>query len=418
MKILILGSGVIGVTTAWWLARRGHQVIVVERAPSAGQATSFANGGQLSYCYTDALASPAILPKLHRLIAGRDPSFRIKPSTDPELLAWGLRFLRNCTRQRAAYNTANILRLALYSRHMLAELLAVQPVTFAHRRSGKLHLYADAGALEAAARGLEAKNAQGCRQVVLDRAGCLAQESALIDWPDPIAGGIYSPLDESGDAHLFTTALAKVCQHEHGVRFIFGAEARRLEVRGGRIHGVEAGDEHVEADAFVLALGAYSPLLMRTLGFRLPVYPLKGYSITVPARPGAPGVSITDTTRKMVYCTLGERLRVAGMAELYGYDETLREDRLQSLLDAARRGFPRAGAYERVLHRWAGFRPATPDSAPVLGTTGYENLFLNTGQGMLGWTLACGSAAVVADIIEGREPAIDLSGLTAARFET
>lgn len=415
MEVLVLGSGVIGVTTAWMLSRRGHGVTVLEKAGSAGQATSFANGGQLSYSYADPLASPALLAKLPGLLSGRDPAFRIHPALDPALLDWGLRLLRNCTAQRSRYHTRNILRLALYSRARLHRLLEEQPMEFDYRRSGKLHVYADPESLRGAVQGVELKNQWGCGQQLLDRDQCLEREPALARWPDPIAGGVFSPLDESGDAFTFTAILAEHCR-AWGVRFLYHTEIRRLVAAGGRLVRVESSRGSHEADAYVMSLGAHSPLLSRPIGLKLPVYPLKGYSLTVPASAAAPRMSITDTRRKVVYCTLGGRLRVAGMAELHGYDDTLDQDRLDSLLEAARRSFPEAADYGRVFHRWAGFRPATPDSAPVLGRTPLENFFLNSGQGMLGWTLACGSAAVVADVVEGRTPEIDLAGLTVDRF--
>lgn len=416
MNIIILGSGVIGVTTAYFLARRGHAVKVIEKASSAGQATSFANGGQLSYSYTDPLASPAILPKLTGLIAGKDPAFKIRLSADPALLSWGMRFLRNCTASRTRFNTRNILRLALYSRQRLHALLDEHAIDFGYRRDGKLHVYADPEAFKNAVEAMRLKNEWGCRQEALDRTACLAKEPALKSWGGEIGGGIFSPLDESGDAYQFTSKLAEICQTVYGARFLYDTKIETLSAGNGRIVSVKTDKGSYQADVFVLSLGAYSPLLSRSIDLKLPVYPLKGYSLTVPAGVEAPTVSITDTRRKMVYCRLGERLRIAGMAELYGYDESLNPERVNELLEAAKEVFPKAGRYAEILHRWAGFRPSTPDSAPILGKTDYSNFYLNTGQGMLGWTLACGSAAVVAGVIDERPAAIDLTGLTLERF--
>lgn len=415
MEIVILGSGVVGVSLAWELLQRGHGVTVVDRAASPGLATSFANGGQLSYSYTDSLADPALLPKMPGMVVGRDPAFELNLSADPKLLAWGLRFLRNCTGERALRNTRNVLRLALYSRQRLHALLAAQPLDFDYRRDGKLHIYADAAGLDKARERVALKASWDCPQEVLTRAQCRAREPALAEWRGTIAGGVFSPLDESGDAYRFTEALAARCVGA-GARFCFGVAVEGFEVGGGSVRAVRAAEGALEGDLYVMALGPQSPLLERDLGLSLPVYPLKGYSATVPAGPGAPLVSITDTQRKVVFCKLGDRLRIAGMAELSGYTEGADPEKIQRLLDAGQAAFPRGGDYARVQHQWAGFRPATPDSAPILGGCGYDNLVLNTGHGMLGWTLACASAAVVADVIDGRTPEIDLDGLTLERF--
>ena len=415
MQIVILGSGVVGVTLAWELLQRGHGVTVVDRAASPGLATSFANGGQLSYSYTDSLADPALLPKMPGMVMGRDPAFELNLSADPKLIGWGLRFLRNCTAERALRNTRNVLRLALYSRQRLHALLAAQPLEFDYRRDGKLHVYADAAGLDKARQRVALKATWDCPQEVLTAEQCRAREPALTDWVGPIAGGVFSPLDESGDAYRFTEALAACCASA-GASFRFGVEVAGFEVGGGSVGAVRTADGAIEGDLYVMALGPQSPLLERDLGLSLPVYPLKGYSVTVPVGPRSPAVSITDTQRKVVFCKLGDRLRIAGMAELSGYNEGTDPEKIQRLLDAGRAAFPRGGDYGRVQHQWAGFRPATPDSAPILGGCGYDNLVLDTGHGMLGWTLACGSAAVVADVIDGHPPGIELDGPTLERF--
>jgi len=414
MKIIILGAGVIGVTTAYFLSRAGHEVVVIDKAAGAGLSATFANGGQLSYAYSDSLANPAMLPKLPGLFLGFEPAFDIKLSADPALLSWGWRFLRNCTKTRAAFNTKNILRLALYSRLKLHQILAHQTIRFNYQQNGKLLIYININKKDflRAAKQTEIKNQWGCQQQVLTQAECLAKEPALKSIANDIVGGIFSPLDESGDAYLFTTALAKLCAASGKVQFFYNTEIKELVVDKGRISQVKTADNHYSADAFVMCLGAESPLLCRTIGLKLPIYPLKGYSITVPATPAAPSINITDVHHKIVYSTLGDNLRIAGMLEMCGYDASLDEAKWKKrILQAALVSFPAAGDYRQITP-WTGFRAGTPDSAPLLGRTCYSNFYLNTGHGMLGWTLACGSAAVVSDIINNSEPAIELTGLT------
>jgi D-amino-acid dehydrogenase len=415
VEVVVLGSGVVGVTLAWELLQRGHRVSVVDRAASAGLATSFANGGQLSYSYTDSLADPSLLAKIPGMIMGRDPAFELHLSADPRLISWSLRFLRNCTAERARRNTRNVLRLALYSRERLHALLQHEPLDFDFRQEGKLHLYADAAALEKARGRVFAKSGWGCPQEVLTADECRAREPALSGWRGPIAGGVFSPLDESGDAYRFTETLAAACQRA-GADMHFATQVTGFEARRGSVQAVLTDQGRICGDRYVLALGAQSALLDRDLGMSLPVYPLKGYSVTVPVGPTAPKLSITDTNRKVVFCVLGQRLRIAGMAELAGYDEATSPQKIRGLLDAGRNAFPQGGDYTQVEHQWAGFRPVTPDSAPLLGASDYSNLLLNTGHGMLGWTLACGSAALVADLVDGAEPGIDMDGLTLERF--
>jgi D-amino-acid dehydrogenase len=309
MKIIILGAGVIGVTTAYFLSRAGHEVLVIDKAAGAGLSASFANGGQLSYAYSDSLANPTMLPKLPGLLLGFEPAFDIKLSADPALLSWGLRFLRNCTKARAAFNTKNILRLALYSRLKLHQILAHQTIRFNYQQNGKLLMYINKKDFLRAAKQMEIKNQWGSQQQVLTQAECLAKEPALKSIANNIVGGIFSPLDESGDAYLFTTALAKLCTASGKVQFFYNTEIKRLVVDKGRISYIKTADNHYSADAFVMCLGADSPLLSRTIGLKLPIYPLKGYSITVPATPAAPSINITDVHHKIVYSTLGDNLR-------------------------------------------------------------------------------------------------------------
>ncbi len=412
MKIIVLGAGVVGITTAFCLARRGHSLQVVEGAPTAARGTSFANGGQLSYCYTDPLASPAILPKLPGLALGRDPAFQLQPSLDPALIRWVTQFLRNCTGERELRNLRNVLRLALHSREVLHRILAEHDIEFDFRVSGKLHVYADRETVDKADARVRLKNECGCGQQVLDSQSCVEREPALATIADKIAGGVFSPLDEAGDAQRFAEGLERLCRERHGAEFLYGTKITGLVTGKSGIARVETDKGSLAADGYVVALGPNSPAICDLIDLDVPVYPLKGYSITVPATATAPSISITDTANKMVYCKLGDRLRIAGMVELAGWDTEIDARKISLLLDKARERFPEAGEYDKVLHRWSGLRPATPGSAPLLGETTIPNLYLNTGHGMLGWTLACGSADLVADLVDGRAPAIDLDGLT------
>jgi D-amino-acid dehydrogenase len=416
MNIIILGAGVIGVTTAYFLNRAGHEVIVIDQATAAGLGASFANGGQLSYSYTDALANPAILPQLPKLLLGREPAFHLKLSFDPALWNWGRQFLHNCTKVRATFNTTNVLRLALYSRSIVHQLVTEQQIEFDYRRNGKLHIYANAQDLQKAVDTMALKNQWGCQQQLLSATECLVKEPALRQLAGKIVGGIFSPLDEAGDSYKFTLALAKLCEaSKNTVQFRYDTVVNRLVVENGRIAEVQTNTGKVRGDAVVLCLGAESALIGHTIGLKLPIYPLKGYSLTVPATAAAPVVNITDAQRKVVYCRLGDKLRIAGTVELGGYKATMNELQVQNIIKAAKDSFPAAGDYQQIT-RWVGLRPATPDSVPLLGRTPYPNLYLNTGHGMLGWTLACGSAVVVSDIINQIKPAIDLRGLTMERF--
>jgi D-amino-acid dehydrogenase len=417
MKIIVLGAGIIGVTTAYFLSSAGHEVFVIDKAKSPGLAASFANGGQLSYCYTDSLANPDLLRQLPKLLRGQEPFFDLKLSYEPALWFWGLRFLRNCTKKRAIFNSENILRLALYSRQMLHQILTLHSIEFSYQQNGKLLLYTNEAAFKATTPYVNTKNQQGCQQQFWNAQTCLAKEPTLQHLASQIAGGIFSPIDESGDSYQFTRALAERCIASSGVHFLYDTEIIGLDVKKGRIHRVKTVDESYSADAFVICLGAESSLISQTIGIKLPIYPLKGYSISVPITAGTPSINITDMHHKMVYSRLGNQLRIAGLLEMCGYDTSIDETKVQYLVKIAQASFPEAGDYSQVTS-WAGLRAGTPDSAPLLGWTRYPNLYLNTGHGMFGWTLACGSAAIVADIINETSSAIDLTGLTMRRFCT
>ncbi len=419
MTTLVLGAGVIGVTTAYYLARAGRPVMVVDRQPGPALETSFANGGQISACHTEPWATPATLPKVLKWLGRDDAPLKFRLKADPALWSWCLRFLVNCTPGRADANTERMLRVALYSRDRLDELIGETGITYDQLSKGIVHVYEDERELATAAMRAALMNRLGLERRVLDAAACAALEPALKAAVDRgmLCGGIHTPDDESGDAHAFTTALAERAR-EMGARFRYDTPIERLVVDGGRFAGVETPGGFIAAEAGVLALGSYSPLLLRPLGVRLPVYPAKGYSVTLPLQSpsSAPSVSLIQDERKLVYSRLGQRLRVAGTAEIAGYDTEMDDRRAGFILDAALQLFPGCGDPEEAEF-WTGLRPKTPDSVPVLGPSGIPGLFLNTGHGTLGWTMACGSGKITADLIAGGQSAIDLDGLTIRRFQ-
>ena len=416
MRVIVLGAGVVGTAVAWYLAKAGHDVTVVERREAAGLETSFANGGQISPCHAEPWANPSVLPKMLKWL-GRDDAplvFRWN-RFDPALWAWGLSFLANCTPGRTATNLERALRVALYSRGCLQALRAETGIEYDQRLKGILHVYRDPGEFAHARAAAARMRASGLARDDKDPAACVAIEPALAPVADQLAGGIHTPDDESGDAHKFTQALAALAMAK-GVTFLTGQSVTGFGRQGGRIATVFTDHGTLSADAVVMALGSYSPLVARHLGLRLPIVPAKGYSITVPVdgHAGAPTVSITDDEHKLVFSRLGERLRVAGTAEMAGWNPDL-TPRWRVVMEHARRLFPDGGDYTRA-EPWAGLRPVTPDSVPILGKSPIANLWLATGHGTLGWTMACGTGRLIADLISGRTPEIDLSGLGLDRF--
>jgi D-amino-acid dehydrogenase len=417
MKVVVLGAGVVGVTSAWYLARAGHEVTVVERREGAALETSFANGGQISASHVVPWANPAAPAQILRWLGRRNAPLSFRPRADWRQWLWGARFLLECTPHRTRENARALLAL---SRASLVELRALRRETgieYRERTRGILGIYTERRAFERAVREAEWISALGARREPCTPARCTEIEPALRAFGPRLVGGVYAPDDESGDAHAFTVRLAQLCERE-GVAFLYGHEARRLAAAAGRVsfalvrgRGTESA---LAADAFVVALGPHSPALLRSLGVELPVYPVKGYSVTLPAAPGAaPEVSLTDEERRLVFSRLGDELRVAGMADISGYDAAVDERRCRAIVERLFEIFPGAG--ERAgIRCWAGLRPATPGNVPLIGAVRYPNLFLNTGHGTLGWTLACGSAAALAELVSGRRPAIEFPFLSAS----
>jgi D-amino-acid dehydrogenase len=418
VKVLVLGAGVVGVTTAWYLAEAGHEVTVLERQPHAAMETSFANGGQISASHAEPWAKPSMVPKILRWLGREDAPLLFRPRADWAQWRWGLGFLRECLPGRFERNCRALAGLAKYSRDCLRELRGQTGLSYDHLARGILHFATSARDFEVLAHGAEAMRKLGIEREVKSAPECLALEPALAHSRDPVVGGVFTPQDESGDACRFTQELARRAE-ERGVRFRFGVSIDRLRSSGGAVSGIAAGDELLEAQVYVVALGSYSAVLVRELGLRIPVYPLKGYSVTLKLGPEsrdlAPTVSLTDEARKIVISRLGDRLRAAGTAELAGYDTTLNRVRCAAIAERLRELFPGLGGITSY-DSWAGLRPATPNNVPIIGRSRLANLFLNTGHGTLGWTLACGSARALADLVSGRRPEVDFKFENDRRF--
>ena len=406
MKIIVLGAGVIGVTSAWYLAQAGHEVTVLDRQAEAGMETSFANGGQVSAGHAEPWARPAVIPKLLRWLGREDAPLLFRPRADWAQWEWGLRFLLECMPGRFERNCRALAGLAIYSRDCLRVLRERTGVRYDERSRGILHFATSDREFAQLARNAEAMRALGVERQVKSAAECLQIEPALRHSEERVAGGVYTPQDESGDAHRFTQELARSCA-ERGVAFRYGTVVEAIEREADAIR--LQGGERLVADAYVVALGSYSPLLLKGPGMKIPVYPLKGYSISLPLGAAesmtAPEVSLTDEAHKIVISRLGNRLRAAGTAELTGYDVSVNPVRCNAIARRIRRLFPGLGGIT-VVDRWAGLRPATPNNVPIIGRTRLRKLFLNTGHGTLGWTLACGSAQALADLVSGRKPEV------------
>jgi D-amino-acid dehydrogenase len=414
----VLGAGVIGVTAAWYLRRDGHDVVVVDRQAAAAQETSFANGGQISVSHAEPWANPHAPLKALQWLGREDAPLLFRLRADPALWAWGLRFLAECRSDRTRHNIRQILALALYSRGELQRLRDELGLQYNQKQRGILHFYTDAKDFAAAREAAELMRRYGCDRRILSADEAVAVEPALADARALLVGADYTAADESGDAMQFTQRLAARAE-EAGVKFQWDAAIEALlPVQGdaSRLGMVRlGGGQNIEADAFVLALGSHTPRLLRPLGRDIPVYPAKGYSVTYQLAPEsvAPEVSLTDDGQKIVISRLGDRLRVAGTAEFSGYSDTINDRRCRMIETRIAELFPRLGAVG-APSRWTGLRPSTPSNRPLIGRFGWDNCYLDTGHGTLGWTMACGSGRALADLVAGRrpEPAFDFLGDT------
>lgn len=416
MRIIVLGGGVVGVATAYYLARSGHQVTVVERQHEVARETSFANAGLIapghSYTWNSPRAPMILLKSLWR----DDMALRFHLRADPRMWAWSLRFLANCSAARSRRYTLIKLRLCLYSQRVLAETAREAGVAYDGINRGLLYLYRDPGHLSLGVANMALLNDHGARLEAADPDRCVALEPALAGMRQRLAGAIYAPGDASGDSRKFTEGLAERCR-ALGVLFEMGRTITSLTGDRGGIHEIGTDRGPLTADHYVLALGSYSPILARGLGLDLPIYPVKGYSVTLPA--GAPAavpyVGGVDEANLVAWCRMGDRLRLTATADFAGYDTTHRPSDFTHMLKVARDLFPEGGLYDQPSY-WSCLRPMTPDGPPILGSCRVKNLTLNTGHGHMGWTMACGSARIVADMIDGKAPDIDSEGLTLDRY--
>jgi D-amino-acid dehydrogenase len=415
MRIAVLGAGIVGVTTAYELAADGHEVVVVDRQDRAAMETSFSNAGMVSPGHAYTWASPRAPKILWQSLFRDDVALRLKLRLDPEMWSWCWRFLMECTAERAAINTAHKVRLCLYSQQRFAEINRQLELRYDRTTRGAIYIYRDRDHFERGVGAMKVLTDNGVtlRPVATEEA--IALEPALAPDRANIAGAIYCPTDESGDCHAFANALAAYCERTFGVDFRWETEIQGIEAEGDRVSRVLTSRGPLEADVYVLALGSYSARLARPLGIRMPIYPVKGYALTIPVEGhnGAPSLPGVDEKYLIAWSRLGNRLRVTATAEFAGFDRSHRESDFAHMLSTIRRLFPNGAAYEKAS-RWAGLRPMTPKGTPMLGASPKRNLFLNTGHGHIGWTMSMGSARIVADVIAGRTPQIDLSGLRLA----
>jgi D-amino-acid dehydrogenase len=416
MRIVVLGAGVIGITTAYYLARDGHRVTVIDRQPAAAQETSFANAGQISPGYAAPWAAPGVPLKAIKWMVQKHAPLAIGLDGSLDQLRWLWQMLRNCTHERYGVNKSRMVRVAEYSRDCLQALRAETGISYEGRQAGTLQLFRTQAQFDGAAKDIAVLRDAGVPYRLLGAAELGLIEPALGACSDRLSGGLQLPRDETGDCQLFTTRLAAMAAGM-GVTFRYGTSIDALAMEAGRVSGVLCAGECVRADAFVVALGSYSPALMRDVA-RIPVYPVKGYSITAPilSEAASPLSTVLDETYKVAITRFDTRIRVGGMAEVVGYDRTLPARRRQTLEKCVNDLFPGAGDTGRATF-WTGLRPMTPDGTPIVGRTSVPNLFLNTGHGTLGWTMSCGSGQLLADLISGRRTAIQADDLSVHRYQ-
>ncbi len=418
MRVIVLGAGLLGVTSAYFLQQLGHEVTVIDRQGAPGAETSFANGGQISVSHAEPWANPSAPLKVLQWLGKEDAPLLFRLRADMRQWLWGLSFLRNCTPARTRHNIEQIVRLGTYSRDTLQQLRAATGIAYDQRTQGILHFYTSQKEFDGALAPAEQMRALGCERQVVSADEAVRIEPALAHIRPQLAGATFTAEDESGDANTFTRELARLCEAA-GVQFRMGHHITALREAGGRIDHVEVTNadgrfERVHGDAFVLAMGSFSPLLAQPLGIHLPIYPAKGYSVTMPVKDAAMAhqVSLTDDEYKLVFSRYtserGDRLRIAGTAELNGYQRDLNQVRCDAIVRRVEQLFPGAGDASQAQF-WTGLRPATPSNVPLIGKTKLTNLFLNTGHGTLGWTHACGSGKSVARIVSGLAPELDFA---------
>ena len=416
MRVMVLGSGVIGTASAYYLARACFEVVVVDRQPAPALETSFANAGQVSPGYASPWAAPGVPLKAIKWLLQKHAPLAIKLTGDVDQYLWMTQMLLNCTSARYAVNKERMVRLSEYSRDCLDELRAETGIAYEGRQLGTTQLFRTQAQLDNAAKDIAVLQQSGVPFELLDRAGIARVEPALAGVTGKLAGALRLPNDQTGDCQVFTTKLAEMAR-QLGVEFRFGQNIQQLEFAGDQINGVLIDGKLETADRYVLALGSYSPQLLKPLGIKAPVYPLKGYSLTVPITDAsmAPTSTILDETYKVAITRFDDRIRVGGMAEIAGFDLSLNPKRRATLEMITNDLYPQGGDLQRAEF-WTGLRPTTPDGTPIVGATPYRNLFLNTGHGTLGWTMACGSGRLLADLIARKRPQISAAGLDISRY--
>ena len=400
MHVVVVGAGVIGVTTAYYLSELGCQVTVVDCASSVAEGASYANAGQLSYSFTDALAKPQFIARIPGIIAGRDRAYRVRLS--PALVPWGLRFLSQCTSRRYEENTVAVLQTAMRSDMLMQELRKRLPFEFSYQSAGKLVLLNSQQELHDAEAVVVLKKAHGCETKILNPDAAVGIEPALADMAGQFVAAVYSRNDSVADSHLFTVGLKDLLESSGRVDFRLGVEVERLRKDRRRLHSIELADGALSADAVVVCAGARSGRLLKTVGINPHIQPVRGYSLTLPPGAAAPNVSITVLDKKIVFSRVNGQVRIAGFADFRGFNTNKDAQRVNALLAVARDSAPRAADYDAPEHKpWGGFRPMTPNGRPRVGPSGIDGLYLNTGHGMLGWTLACASGHDVAQSVTG-----------------
>ena len=411
MRVIVLGAGIIGVTTAYELLRDSHDVTVLDRQAEAASETSFANAGLVAPSHAFSWASPSAPKMLLRSLWRDDQALRFRPSLDPALWRWTLKFLGQCSSGKAAANSQRKAQLCLYSQSRLGVINGESELAYDGQQGGLLYLYRSPESFAAAQAKMEVLKDVDVTVKALTPKQAAEIDPALAPVAEHLAGALYGPDDESGNARDFTRALARLCQ-EKGADFRFGTTITGLERDDDRVVGVTTDKGPLSADAVVLCLGVYSPHLARQLGERLPIYPIKGYSVTLPVagRNNPPTLGGVDEDNLVAYCPMGDRVRITATAEFSGYDTSHRPQDFRHMLSVAKQLFPNAGDYAQPSY-WAGLRPMTPRGIPIFGRGRHQNLYYNTGHGHMGWTMSCGSARIAADLVAGRKPEIDITGM-------
>ncbi len=417
MHIIVLGSGIVGVASAWYLAKAGHQVTVIDRQEGPALETSAGNAGQLSYGYAAPWAAPGIPVKAVKWMFQQHAPLAIRPDGSVRQLSWMLQMLKNCDAESYALNKSRMVRLANYSRQKIKELRSETGIQYEGRQGGTLQLFRSQKQFDNAHRDIEVLKGAGVQYKLLSAAELHLAEPALAQVADKLTGGLQLPEDETGDCQMFTRALTELAK-KAGVEFVFNKHIDTILHDSHSVTGIQCGNQVFYADKYIVALGSYSPSLMPK-GLSIPVYPLKGYSLTIPIknREKAPSSTILDETYKVAVTRFDDRIRVGGMAEIVGYNTELRQKRRATLEMVVSDLYPGGGHIEDATF-WTGLRPMTPDGTPIIGKTSLSNLYLNTGHGTLGWTMSCGSGAIIADIISGKEPEIDTRDLNIFRYQT